>query len=953
MKPLEKDAAAKTAHPRTMMSRADLVRAFAAGDAAVRQVSDALGLTFKDVKDSPAAVAMPDKLSAEVHYTEFEPVDEKPELFPAQETPHLTFWRVEQARRFDAPETGAQIAIAQSEAVDADPVPPTEADIRAYGGRPKPRTLPIAPWSRVRPALSSITSGETGQGPVDYDELAERLGRLEQVVSLPRKAALSPATLHVLVDRKRRLVPFWDDQRMMIHWLKKIIGQRYVRVHWCPHDISVPLLGKDDRLLALTDLGVYATPAEQQTWQRLGRRLNDNGVRLAALVPCPRNRWKKSISTVWHAVDWGAPGRAGAAAGVPHTALKYTQRAEQLLTLLSATLRIEPGLLRELRLNLPQHEADPGTEADAWLHPSIMERSYEGCWIEPLAAQKWREEYASLPQAYQRAAKEAIRRWHEKREYGLFEAELLALHTECGDTQLNQDDVAAAKRVVRGILAAMPGGGGVVKSMDRAVSGWANYLDDWVGKGLRDDPQIGVELTHAVHKATLGAATVQEETEWALRQCEGDFVLGPVSDADAVGSLLATFKTSTPEVKLVDSNAERSDAKRLQYPDNPRAVEPEPGRIQIVGDRFCLTLDQIPKPWWADEMGRDRDGLFIQLGDEQYYWVTPGTLDKYPNVKDTLESLIYKPHLDMFDTLIDSGHWIAAGEFPAITMGGDNLFINTLQEDEFGAYRDMKIAGVTQRFRWIPPGEFLMGSPDGEPERGKNESQHEVILTKGFWLADTTCTQELWKAVMGDNPSHFKGKQRPVERVIWDDCTAFIERINKENPGLNLSLPTEAQWEYACRADTKTPFSFGDSISSDFVNYGGERDGTVDVKSLPANPWGLYEMHGNVVEWCADWFSYYPTGKAFDPKGPDKGEDRVLRGGAWSDNGWSCRSAYRYRYHPDNRDSAFGFRLSRGQVALRQVAEPDSEESEVKRSGTGEATSEPRGMSDRVVRKKR
>ncbi|MBN2526568.1 MAG: formylglycine-generating enzyme family protein [Deltaproteobacteria bacterium] len=294
----------------------------------------------------------------------------------------------------------------------------------------------------------------------------------------------------------------------------------------------------------------------------------------------------------------------------------------------------------------------------------------------------------------------------------------------------------------------------------------------------------------------------------------------------------------------------------------------------------------------------------------------------------------------------ETGEWLFESAFKRIVNSLERHALerfDALQEDDFGAYRDFKIHGVTQRFRWIPPGEFLMGSPESESERYDNEVQHRVELTKGFWLADTACTQQLWQAVMGDNPSKFKGKHRPVENVNWHDCVRFIERINKENSGLNLSLPTEAQWEYACRAGTMTPFSFGDNISSDFVNYVGKRDGTVDVKSLPPNSWGLYEMHGNVYEWCEDWFDDYPTGKAVDPKGPDEGVSRVVRGGSWLYFGRDCRSANRYRHLPDFRDLIIGFRLSRGQVALRPVAEPISEESEVAGTDTGEATSEPGG----------
>jgi formylglycine-generating enzyme required for sulfatase activity len=238
---------------------------------------------------------------------------------------------------------------------------------------------------------------------------------------------------------------------------------------------------------------------------------------------------------------------------------------------------------------------------------------------------------------------------------------------------------------------------------------------------------------------------------------------------------------------------------------------------------------------------------------------------------------------------------------------------------------DIVIFGVVQRMRWIPAGTFLMGSPSGEPERFGDETQHEVTLTQGFWLADTACTQELWEAVMGSNPSRFKGADNPVEQVSWQDCQEFLRRANAGHPGLGLRLPTEAEWEYACRAGTTTPFSFGSSITTDLANYDGNydseynsakgvyRETTVPVKEFTPNALGLYQMHGNVWEWCADWYGDYPTDSATDPAGPDTGEVRVLRGGSWIDCAGALRSAFRFVWPPVDRDVFCGFRLSRGQ----------------------------------------
>ncbi|MCP4696825.1 MAG: formylglycine-generating enzyme family protein [Gammaproteobacteria bacterium] len=178
---------------------------------------------------------------------------------------------------------------------------------------------------------------------------------------------------------------------------------------------------------------------------------------------------------------------------------------------------------------------------------------------------------------------------------------------------------------------------------------------------------------------------------------------------------------------------------------------------------------------------------------------------------------------------------------------------------------------------------------------------------------------------MSDHQLHNRGKGFiRVENVSWKEVTAFILQLNEEKPGLELRLPAEAEWEYACRAGTDAPFWFGDNITPEQVNYNGDypyaggkkgvvRGETAEVKILPCNAWGLYQMHGNVWEWCADWYGSYPDKQVTDPIDPDSGTGRILRGGSWLFNGLSARSAYRFRLRPDNRIDHIGFRLARGQ----------------------------------------
>jgi formylglycine-generating enzyme required for sulfatase activity len=269
-------------------------------------------------------------------------------------------------------------------------------------------------------------------------------------------------------------------------------------------------------------------------------------------------------------------------------------------------------------------------------------------------------------------------------------------------------------------------------------------------------------------------------------------------------------------------------------------------------------------------------------------------------------------------------------------------------QDRYGVFVEFTLQEVTQRLRWIPPGQFSMGSPEEEPGRFDAEGpRHPVTLTEGFWLFDTPCTQALWEAVMEKNPSRFQGPTRPVERVSWQDVQDFLARLNARIPGLDLALPSEAQWEYACRAGTETaiytgelaimgernapaldPIAwYGGNSGVDFnldhghdssiwveKQYSHTQAGTRPVKLKRANPWGLYDILGNVLEWCQDyWYDNYrgaPTdGSAWED--PDAGADRVLRGGSWYYGARVVRAAYRYALHPDSRGDDFGFRCAR------------------------------------------
>jgi formylglycine-generating enzyme required for sulfatase activity len=247
-------------------------------------------------------------------------------------------------------------------------------------------------------------------------------------------------------------------------------------------------------------------------------------------------------------------------------------------------------------------------------------------------------------------------------------------------------------------------------------------------------------------------------------------------------------------------------------------------------------------------------------------------------------------------------------------------------------------------FAHIPAGKFVMGSPEGEPGHNYDEISHDVTLTRDFYLQATEVTQGQWKAVMGGNPSSFDncGDDCPVENVSWEDAQEFIRKLNRAEGKEIFRLPTEAEWEYAARAGSKTAFANGgitfegcDPLDPNLDTMGwycgnaGAGKEAVDAKKSSAratekgergprpvggkkpNIWGLYDMHGNVWEWCQDWFGDYPFDHVSDPTGPEKGSIQVIRGGAWSRHAVNCRSAYRGRDYRGYRDGNLGFRLAR------------------------------------------
>ena len=223
----------------------------------------------------------------------------------------------------------------------------------------------------------------------------------------------------------------------------------------------------------------------------------------------------------------------------------------------------------------------------------------------------------------------------------------------------------------------------------------------------------------------------------------------------------------------------------------------------------------------------------------------------------------------------------------------------------------------------IPAGTFIMGSPAHEPGRNLDEAQHKVTLTKSFYMQRTEVTQKQWFRVMGEDPSLFKncGNDCPVEFISWEDCQEFVKHLNRKEGSQKYRLPTEAEWEYACRANSASAFANGPATQTgcgydEHLDAIGWYCGNAGKRPHPAakkmpNAFGLYDMHGNVWEWVEDWYDIYPLKDVTDPRGPASGSSRVLRGGGWHEDVEGCRSAVRLGRPPDSRAGTLGFRLVR------------------------------------------
>jgi formylglycine-generating enzyme required for sulfatase activity len=817
----------------------------------------------------------------------------------------MSFWRLEEMRFDDSRRQRARIP--------KSGLTPEDIDSPGRTLFHTPPVQPLVPWSRLWPRLrAALQASVPGREP-DVPALVRawcRGDEVRRVPRLPRRVWAPRAS--VWIDCSGRLDPLWADQRDVWRRLRRacgpglaarmvdgsapagtMSGEAVPRTDGLPPLLEGVRPDPETPVLVLGDLGAHGSDAERTVWLRTARWLRQAGARVSALVPSVRAFPDDELARAWRAVPWARGPSVTEDGGV-----------DRLLRRLSLAAFVQPGLLRELRMLLPASEADASTEIEVWQHRDVRAADASGLVLHADAAARLRRELTERElrdkgddgrSALLAPVRDAIRRWHE----GL-PTELLRVET---------------------LL--------------------------WKGLGLASPPgDVGDALGFARRaRATALRSRVDPDAAAALRALGSkalpllpDEVYREVPGLDLVWA--ETF-ADVPDVRV----PEGLDAVALRA-QLGRSGKPRWWAVRQEGRR--LVLRSVRGPRWASE---------ARGAGSPVAWL----LAAAPEVMVRRAGALREEKIRLEDG-------IALGE-----QEGDALVLRTdrstvtlaswprepwavaVGRDRFGLWANAEVNGVVQRFRWIPPGRFKMGSPASEAGSYEDEGpQRQVTWTRGRWLADTPVTQALWEAVMGkgENPSRFKSPDRPVELVGWGDCKGFIRRLNAIVPGLDARLPSEAEWEHACRAGTETATWRGDlqirgdhdaPVLDEIAWYGGncgvgfelengddisdwpekqyaaDKGGTHPVRRKAPNPLGMYDMLGNVYEWCLDASAFpvkgYRDGDVTDPAAApnDVGSGRVMRGGSWRSFARGVRAADRYAYDPASRFGSLGFRLARGQ----------------------------------------
>jgi formylglycine-generating enzyme required for sulfatase activity len=898
--------------------RADLLRMLMAGSMPPEIAARLCGFDYE--KPEACETAPPTRVSSP------EPVDSDvtaPEPPPPTTKASFRFWRAE-SMEVEAEESHRQRREPPPEIAQSQPL--TNADFCWSGSPPSGR--PLLPWFRLWPFVRMALSRRAATRRADVPRMIRVLSEGRPLRRLPtvQRSVWHPRA-RILLDRREGLAPFWDDYDFLIRRLKAVRGRLGLSVERIPPPQDTPLSPDDPprqgleptpdswrkrilgsasaAVLVLGDLNHFQDGLLQEPWLEIGRQFRNRGQRPWVLCPCPRDRWSPAMTRVWQLAGWDrglrlpTTGRGQRAeppvfAELPDILRQRSARVDRLAVRLAPAIVVERGFLRDVRLLQPHAEADTGTEYDLW---QSVPGSSLGFTFPTAQLKSLRAAFARLPSSEQEIVLRLLRYHHAycAEVFGHLEVlglrDVLPAERLCEfqrDGVLPPDALQRATDFLRRYVA----------SLHRARAHLVQGTDAFAARNLerfqepsRHGPELEALWALACRQAGSPVpAWVQPDRIAWLDPLEEHEILHEIRWREGLhpteGRLLTALRSRSASFHATIESGMGSIVHRRTWAQLERldaSILATSARITLKADRETVSLAPFTRPAWASRVWQDRFGL--------------------------------------------------AAEFA--------------------------VGGVAFVLRWISPGRFLMGSPEGEEGRDGDEGpQHEVTISRGFWMGETPVTQAQWRVVveatnadrkysdrLNPAPSHFEGPpELPVEQVSWDDCWKFCQRFNdllREGPG--FGLPTEAQWEYACRAGTTMALYTGpltirgfndgpelDSIawyggnsgrdlevanfedSSDWKEkqYNHQKAGTHRVKLKCPNAWGLYDTLGNVWEWCANEIESRSVMIGVHPYGGMKGyEYRSMRGGSWATFAIGCSPEYR-DVHPRSLESEmFGLRL--------------------------------------------
>ncbi len=705
---------------------------------------------------------------------------------------------------------------------------------------------PLAARNYLLTKLRAIAPTRSSASQLDIPKAVDRISRGEFLTSVPRKhRRVWGQNICVIQDRARRLVPYWLDEDQVTQIVAEVYPECNIEVARLHDGHSQPeycfptsLVGLDWQppasgtlVLALTDLGALERDDKEhheRIWLSIGDLLRENGNPAIVLLPSHTNTLPDSLQQRWRPIHWQPSCQQ---TGSEAMDLKL----DRLLQFLAPCIRLEPQLLRAVRLLTREFQSNPELESLIWQHPLLNSQHSVAGPVNPAVRESLLATFANLDKGLRRRILETLltarQSLHpavhfeelvslDEDSRGIVNAELLELAeayycslAEAGDDQLNA-----------GILA------------------WIDRCARRLPKKSRLPARLSQAMLNLVKKTQI--SDISDAPRWMV---------------DAI----RTAAKAKSEIRL----SQRGGALILSRPHAELVPETHQEIMQTKSGGSLLGVVRCWEPVvWIHESEPD-----VEQPNEAQFWTT--------------------------------------GKQPS--------WVHCYGTDRHGPWCSFRVKDVEQKLRWIPPGEFLMGSPKTENGREQNEGpQHRVIFKNGFWIFDTPCTQSLWFAVTGESPSKFKGNHRPVESIAWAEAISFSTDLRKHVDGLNLTLPSEAQWEYACRGVDSMPDDSRYGALDEVAWYSGNSGGqTHDVGQKKANSFGLYDTLGNVLEWCGDdAFRQYGRAAQTDPFYSKKGEsnDKIVRGSDWSGYPRTTRAAYRGSRSATIRSSRVGFRLIGG-----------------------------------------